>query len=140
MSADALDNAMIIASLLSIILLALAILHVLWGIGFWFPIEDEAQLVRTVAGFSGAEEMPGAVPCALVAVALFMAVTCLWWPPGPFRFLTLVVIGALFLARGLAAFTPFWRRMAPAEPFATLDRKYYGPLCVALGLGFWISL
>lgn len=131
---------MIIQSVLTIVLLPLAVLHVLWGIGLWFPIEDEALLVRTVTGFSNTEEMPGAVPCALVAVALFMAVLCLWWPPGPFRFLALMVIGFVFLARGVAAFTPFWRRMAPAEPFATLDRKYYGPLCVALGLGFWISL
>lgn len=131
---------MIIASVLSVVLLALAVLHVLWGIGYWFPIEDEAQLVRAVAGFPDAEEMPGAVPCALVAVALFIAVTCLWWPPGPFRFLALVVIGAVFMARGAAAFTPLWRKLTPVEPFATLDRKYYGPLCLALGLGFWISL
>lgn len=129
-----------IASLLSAVLIPLAVLHILWGIGFWFPIEDEAQLVRTVAGFSDATEMPGAVACALVAVALMMAVTCLWWPPGPFRFLALCVIGAVFLARGAAAFTPFWRKLTPMEPFATLDRKYYGPMCLALGLGFWISL
>lgn len=131
---------MIIASLLSVVLLALAVLHVMWGIGYWFPIEDEAQLVRAVAGFPDAEEMPGAVPCSLVAVALFMAVTCLWWSPGPFRFLALAVIGTVFVARGVAAFTPVWRKLTPVEPFATLDRKYYGPLCLALGLGFWISL
>lgn len=131
---------MIIASILSAVLIALAVLHVLWGIGFWFPIEDEAQLVRAVAGFADAEEMPGAVPCALVAVALFMAVTCLWWPPGPFRFLALAVIGVVFVARGAVAFTPFWRKLTPVEPFATLDRKYYGPLCLVMGLGFFASL
>ncbi len=131
---------MIIASILSAVLIALAVLHVLWGIGFWFPIEDEAQLVRAVAGFADAEEMPGAVPCALVAVALFMAVTCLWWPPGPFRFLALAVIGVMFVARGAVAFTPFWRKLTPVEPFATLDRKYYGPLCLVMGLGFFASL
>lgn len=131
---------MIIASLLSVVLIPVAVLHVLWGIGFWFPIEDEAQLVRTVAGFAEAKEMPGPVACSLVAVALFMAVTCLWWQPGPFRFLALCVIGAVFLARGAAAFTPFWRKLTPVEPFATLDRKYYGPLCLAVGLGFCISL
>ena len=131
---------MIIASILSAVLIALAVLHVLWGIGVWFPIEDEAQLVRAVAGFANTEEMPGSVPCALVAVALLMAVTCLWWPAGPFRFLALVVIGAVFVVRGAAAFTPFWRKLTPVEPFATLDRKYYGPLCLALGLGFFVSL
>ena len=131
---------MIIETFLSAVLIALGVLHVLWGIGYWFPVEDEAQLVRAVAGFSDIEEMPGAVPCALVAVALFMAVTCLWWPPGPFRFLALAVIGAVFVSRGAAAFTPVWRKLTPVEPFATLDRKYYGPLCLALGLGFFASL
>ncbi len=131
---------MIIESILSVVLLALSVLHVLWGIGYWFPIQDESALVRTVTGFAGAEEMPGAVPCALVAVALFMAVSCLWWPPGAFRFLALSVIGTVFVARGAAAFAPFWRKLTPVEPFATLDRKYYGPLCLMLGLGFWLSI
>lgn len=125
---------------LSAVLISLAVLHVLWGIGFWFPITDETQLVRAVAGFDGADKMPGPVACSLVAVALFMAVSCLWWPPGPFRFVALCMIGAVFVARGAAAFTPFWRNMTPTEPFASLDRKYYGPLCLVLGLGFWLSI
>ena len=131
---------MILAIVLSLVVVAIATLHILWGIGFWFPIADEAELVRAVVGFSGAKEMPGAVPCALVGVGLFMAVACLWWPPGAFRFLALAVVGAVFVARGVATFTPFWRKLTPTEPFATLDRKYYGPLCLALGTGFWISL
>ena len=131
---------MMIEALVSAVLIPLAVLHVLWGIGFWFPIKDETRLVRAVAGFAGATEMPGAVPCALVAVALFMAVSCLWWPPGPLRFLALAVIGVVFLVRGVAAFTPFWRKLTPVEPFATLDRTYYGPLCLAIGLGFFASL
>ena len=131
---------MIISSILSVILLALSVLHVMWGVGYFFPIEDEAQLARAVAGFRDAEEMPGAVPCALVAVALFMAVSCLWWPVGAFRFLALAIFGVVFVARGAAAYAPFWRKITPMEPFATLDRKFYGPLCLAIGLGFWISI
>ena len=131
---------MILALVLSFVVILIATLHILWGIGFWFPIEDEGALVRAVVGFSDAEEMPGAVPCALVGVALNMAVVCLWWPPGAFRFLMLALVGTVFALRGAIAFTPFWRKLTPVEPFATLDRKYYGPLCLALGLGFWISL
>ncbi len=131
---------MIIASLLSVVLLALAVLHVLWGIGYWFPLDDEARLARAVVGLRDKGEMPGAVPCALVAVALFMAVSCLWWPPGAFRFLALAVIGAVFVARGAVAFAPAWRKVTPVEPFATLDRKYYGPLCLVIGIGFWLSI
>ena len=131
---------MILAILLSLVLLAIATLHILWGIGFWFPIADEAALVRAVVGIPGAKEMPGAVPCALVGVALYMAVACLWWPHGAFRFLALVIVGAVFVVRGIIAYTPFWRKLTPIEPFATFDRKYYGPLCLVLGLGFWISI
>lgn len=131
---------MILALSLSFVVILIATLHILWGVGFWFPIEDEADLTRAVVGRSGAEEMPGAVPCALVGVALYMAVVCLWWPPGAFRFLMLALVGTAFVVRGALSFTPFWRKLTPEQPFATLDRKYYGPLCLVLGLGFWISL
>lgn len=131
---------MILSLILSFILIVIAALHVLWGIGYWVPIRDEAALVRAVCGFPGAEKMPAAVPCALVAVALLLAVMCLWWPPGIWRTLAIGAIGAVFLARGVAAFAPIWRRLTPVEPFATLDRKFYGPLCLMLGVGFWLSI
>lgn len=131
---------MILTLTLSFILVVIAALHVLWGLGYWFPIKDEAALARAVVGFAGAQKMPGAVPCAVVAVALLLAVMCLWWPPSLLRSIAVGAIGTVFLARGTAAFTPIWRKLTPTEPFATLDRKYYGPLCLAQGLGFWISL
>jgi hypothetical protein len=31
---------------------------------------------------------------------------------------------------------PAWRRRHSAEPFATLDRRIYAPLCFVLGAGF----
>ncbi len=42
----------------------------------------------------------------------------------------------VFLGRGVAGFTPAWRRHTPEQPFATLDIRYYSPLCLAIGLGF----
>ena len=127
---------MTLAVILSAILLSIAALHVLWGIGYWMPINEEAALARAVAGFAGIEKMPGPVPCALVAVALLMAAASLWWPHGLWRTCAMALIAAVFLLRGLAPFTIFWRKLTQVEPFATLDRRYYGPLCLALGLGF----
>lgn len=131
---------MILALILSFILVVIAAVHVLWAIGYWFPIPDEAALCRAVVGVTGQVKMPGAVPCALVVAALLLAVMCLWWPPGVPRSMAVGVIGAVFIARGAATYAAFWRNLTPIEPFATLDRRYYGPLCLAIGLGFMASV
>ena len=47
-------------------------------------------------------------------------------------------LAALFLARGVVGYTPRWRKVFTEEPFATLDRKNYSPLCLAIGIGFVI--
>ena len=49
---------------------------------------------------------------------------------------TALLIGVVFLGRGIAGFTPWWRRLAPEQPFARLDVRYYSPLCLLIGLGF----
>ena len=131
---------MMLLLILTFVLLVIAALHLLWAIGYWLPIADEAALARAVVGAKGVDKMPGAVPCAMVVVALLFAMMCLWWPPSALRSLALGAIGAVFLARGVVAYTAFWRRLTPAEPFATLDRRYYGPLCLVIGIGFMAQL
>ncbi|MEZ5912720.1 MAG: DUF3995 domain-containing protein [Paracoccaceae bacterium] len=123
------------ASLTGVLALLMA-LHVAWGIGLWLPIRDEAALARAVVGAPGRNRMPGAVACSLVAVALFAAASVLWWSDSTRRDLALAGAAAVFLVRGLAAWLPAWRRLLPVEPFATLDRRAYGPLCLAIGAGF----
>nr|WP_287328705.1 DUF3995 domain-containing protein [Mesorhizobium sp.] len=49
---------------------------------------------------------------------------------------TALLIALVFLGRGIAGFTPWWRRLAPEQPFARLDVGYYSPLCLVVGLGF----
>lgn len=120
---------------LTLILLAIAALHLLWAIGFWWPIRDEAGLARAVVGQRGITRMPGALPASLVVVALM---TAAWWPwygmvAGP----RLYLVGLAFLAlgfalRGVAAYLPAWRRLVPEQPFARLDRAAYGPLCLLI--------
>jgi len=42
----------------------------------------------------------------------------------------------VFLVRGTLGYTDPWAARTPEEPFRSLDRKIYSPLCLAIGLGF----
>lgn len=128
----------IISILLSLITLGIALIHILWAVGYWWPIRTEEVLVRSVVGFKGATRMPGPIPCAIVAVGLIFAASFPWFPVGALRNVGLWVSAVAFLARGLLTYAPFWRAMTPQKPFATLDRTRYGPLCLLLGAGFLI--
>ncbi len=127
---------MVLAIGLSVVLIALAALHLLWAIGYWIPIRDEEQLAKAVVGTRDITRMPGAVPCALVTLALTFAAILPHNPGFPARDLLMPAIAVVFLARGAAAFVPAWRKRVPQEPFATLDRSVYGPLCLIIGIGY----
>lgn len=138
----------LLAVVLWIVLVAIAVLHAAWGLGSHWPCESEAVLVRTAGGTSGATKMHP--PASCFAVAALLAGVSVWplfavgllpeaWP----RWLTVLAgagIAAVFVGRGVAAYTSIWRRWQSAEPFATLDRRYYGPLCLVLGAGFIVIL
>ena len=57
-------------------------------------------------------------------------------PASPLPALAGLAVAFVFLARGIAGFTPAWRRLTPEQPFASLDVRYYSPLCLAIGSGF----
>ncbi len=121
--------------LLSVILMLIALLHMLWGFGVWVPIRDEEALAKAAVGAKGVTRMPGPIPCFLVAAALAVVVIAIWMPGGWIRSIILWGAAAVFVGRGSLAFTKVWRRMTPEEPFASNDRRYYGPLCLVLGAG-----
>ena len=125
-----------VALLVSAVLIVIAAVHFLWALGWWFPIREEARLVRAVVGVKGAERMPGPIPCALVVAAMLVAAGLPWIADGTLRQVALILAATGFVIRGVLPWRPFWRRLTPQEPFATYDRRYYGPLCLALGLGF----
>lgn len=125
---------MILAIIYSSICVTIAALHLLWALGVWFPIKDERGLVAAAVGIKGVTRMPGAVPCALVVVALLFAAVAPWWSAGGLRNFVLGCSALIFLGRGAAAYLPLWRRLTPQEPFATNDLRYYGPLCIFLGI------
>jgi len=140
--------ASIIAAGLTVILWALAALHVYWGDGGLWPEKDAMALARRVVGAPGVTKMPGRTACFAVALALFIAGL---WPLDitgivpvfvsiELSFLAGYVLVAVFLLRGVAAYLPVFRRRFPEEPFATNDRHLYGPLCLLIGAGILFLL
>lgn len=135
---------MTVGLVIAIVLAGIAVLHIYWGIGGRWPGTDEESCARAVVGFRGVRKMPPPPAAFAVALALFAAA---WialalegrvsWPLSPSLLaLAGLAAGAVFLARGVAGFTPAWRRLAPELPFARNDVRYFSPLCLLLGTGF----
>lgn len=134
----------LIALAMTAVLTLVAGLHVYWGIGGVWPGSDRLTLARSVVGFRGVKVMPSASASLAVAACLVLAAL---WPSAlaglfatPFEPAGLVagsvLLALVFLGRGLAGYLPAWRRLTPEEPFATNDRRWFSPLCLALGAGF----
>lgn len=135
-----------IATAAACVLFVIAALHAYWGMGGVWPGVDEESCARTVTGFAGRDKMPGAVASFAVVAALALAALValarggLIATPVPPVLVLLATLGAMavFLGRGVAGFTPPWRRLTPEMPFARLDVILYSPLCLFLGAAFAI--
>lgn len=139
---------MFLAVALTLILLLIAALHALWGLGSSWPADTQAALARTVVGSPGIARMPPPPACFAVAI-LLVAIAC--WPlwrvgmigsPLPHGLSNAAGVGvaAVLALRGIASYLPAWRQLVPELPFATYDRLYYGPLCLLLAAGFAVLL
>lgn len=127
-----------LALLASAGLIVIAAVHLLWALGFWWPIKNETELARAFVGAKGVETMPGAVPCSLVVVALLFAAAWPWFPDTMLKTLGLFGIAIVFQFRGAVAYAQFWKGMTPEQPFRRLDETYFAPLCIGFGLVFMI--
>lgn len=131
-----------IASLTFVPLLAIAMVHIMWAFGSTWPALDEKTLARTVAGFRDIENMPPRFMSAFVAIGVLTAGVWVLAMADPQESLLMTIGGAvftaIFLGRGIISFTPQWREKTPEEPFRTMDRKFYSPLCIGIGLGFLV--
>ena len=128
-------HAMVLNLLITLILLPIAVVHAVWGLGIWFPARDEETLAHAVVGARNTTRMPGPIPCFLVSGALALAMIIVWGS-GPIIGVIIWCVAAVFLFRGVIAYTKLWRRMTPELPFARLDRMYFGPLCLLIGALF----
>ena len=134
--------AMIVASIVFVILLAVSLAHLLWSVGSRWPIKDPELLAKTVIGRPGVTRVPrlaSFVIAALVFAAGILALSLAdhdagdWW-------LTLIGAGlaVVFLGRGALGYTAGWRAQFSLEPFVTNDRRVYSPACLIVGAGFLI--
>ena len=129
------------------VLLAIAAVHLAWGLGMTWPGHDRQSLIDTVIGHPEVTRMPGFGLCLAVTLALVAAAFWALWAAEllplsdasvwglSVRATGLWVLVAVFLGRGIATYVPS-PLAAAVEPFRTLDRRVYAPLCIALGGGF----
>ena len=134
-----------IAAALMIVLLALAALHFYWGVGGRWPGHDDRSLVELIVGRTRNMKAPGFWPSLFVAACLAASAALIMLQAGAIALpggLNLVVaLGfwtafAVFLARGIAGFIPAIFRYAEGTPFASLNVRYYSPLCLLIASGF----
>ena len=124
-------------------LMLLALAHLFWALGTNWPIRSEELLAQAVIGRAGITRMPSRWLTLGMALLLFAAAVVAMGLAGhDDGGLVRTILGALlavaFVARGVLGYTAGWRARYPAEPFATLDRKNYSPLCLWIGAGFLI--
>ncbi len=128
------------------VLMALAGLHVYWGLGGLWPGTTEPDLLARVVGLRRGA-MPGRGACFAVALALSSAAYIVavrhgaprlgfpgaLWTAGYWG------VGLVFLLRGIAAYAPGVFSYAIGTPFYDLNRHYYAPLCLAIAAAMAIS-
>jgi len=136
---------MLFASLMFIGLFAVSVAHLMWAFGRTWPIRNEKLLAQTVVGFKDIERMPPRLASLAVAVATFtagcFALALADHDSGGLQ-LNMAGFGfaAVFLARGIIGYTPWWAGLTPEPNFRLNDRRVYSPLCLFLGIGFLVLI
>jgi hypothetical protein len=130
------------ASILFLCLLTVSLAHFLWALGSPWPIRDPELLARTVMGtpkFKRVPRFPSLIVALLVLAAAAIGSALADKASGGLL-LTLagIVLTLVFGIRGVLGYTAGWRARFPLEPFATLDRRIYSPLCLVVAACFAI--
>lgn len=126
------------------VLSLVALLHFYWGVGGLWPARTEQKLVEAVIGTPGMQTMPAPPVTLAVAAGIFLAgLWPLFWTgliPFPLPDLILisgmVALTTIFLLRGAVTYLGVFGRQSSTEPFYTLNRLYFSPLILVLGLAF----
>jgi hypothetical protein len=134
---------MALALVLAAALFALSGIHLYWGLGGRWPGHDEASMVEHVVGRTRGMRAPGLLASTAVALALaaggaLVAATLVESPWDPLLKAARWGLFLVFAGRGLASYVPPVFRYAEGTPFATLNRRAYGPLCLAIALGILV--
>ncbi len=115
-------------------------LHGVWAVTPW-PLRTPEEFADAVVG--AGEGVPPAAAClgvaGLLGAASYLVAAEAGVVPavGPARMRRAGVraVSAVMLARGVGGLTLFGTVVERSERFRRLDRRYYSPLCLALGAG-----
>lgn len=126
-------------------LTALALLHVAWALGSYWPASNAADLADLVIGRTpGQEQLPGRGLTFLVAVLLLIAALLVLATSGllplplSMRWVRIGATGlaAVLLLRGFGGFFDLKLRPSIAgTAYARANVRYYSPLCLLLAAG-----
>jgi hypothetical protein len=106
-------------------------LHAAWGMGSTFPFRDHETLADTVAG---KQAVPKREECFAIAGLLGTAAVMVVRR----RRLGSLGVAAVLGLRGAAGLTGNTERLVgwkPNDHFVDIDKRVYGPLCLALSAG-----
>jgi len=129
---------------LAAVLGLIGLVHLAWAFGATFPYANRQALARAVVGRRGITQMPSMTASLFVAMCILAAAA---WaallgrlvilPISPWLLMAGgLILAAIFLFRGIIGVMPAFERALPEQPFLTLNRRIYSPLCVLIGLGF----
>ena len=135
---------MLITLFLTLTMPFVAGLHAYWARGGLWPAKSEQELTSMVVGDPRLTGMP---PRSLTWLVAGVLAGIAAWPLILAPFLSMILpwgllvaatflLAAVFLARGIASYVSGVKRLNAVEPFRRLNRRYYGPFCILVGLGF----
>lgn len=137
--------ALIVGEILAVILAAASLLYVLWAAGLTFPFANEQALARSLIGRRGITRVPSRRAFLYMAVLMLAAAIAAWLLGGfseavpqskPFLAPVGLLLGLIFLGRGIAGVLPAFERAAPEQPYLSLNRRIYSPACAVVGVAF----
>ncbi len=135
----------IVGDTLALILAAGAVLYLLWAAGVTFPFANEQALARSLIGRRGITRLPSRRSFVFIALLLLVAAMFAFLLGGfsesvprskPFLAPVGILLAIVFLGRGIAGVLPAFERAAPEQPYLSLNRRIYSPLCTLIGAGF----
>lgn len=137
--------ASLVATVLAMSLAAAGLLYWLWAAGLTFPFPNEQALARSIIGRRGITRVPSRRTFLYLGTLLFVSAAAAYLMGNfsevvprakPFLVPVGLFLSAVFLGRGIAGVLPAFERAAPEQPYLSLNRRIYSPLCGLAGIGF----
>jgi len=135
----------IVGNSLALLLAATGVLYLLWAAGLTFPFSNEQALARSLIGRRGITQIPSRLSFVYISLLFFAAAIAAFLLGGfseavprskPFLLPVGLLLTLVFFGRGIAGVLPAFERAAPEQPYLSLNRRLYSPLCALAGAAF----